>query len=115
MKRSSFDPELFTWQWGLIPWFAKEPKLKYPTNNARSEDLEAKASYKDPWRRGQRCIIPRMHKPDPKLAPDKQDKRSVIPLEVQKFDTWLAGTVEEAQKLLKLGPVELFDARPIPA
>ena len=33
MRRSSFDPELFTWQWGLIPWFAKEPKLKYPTNN----------------------------------------------------------------------------------
>ncbi len=27
-------------QWGLIPWFAKEPKLKYPTNNARSEDNE---------------------------------------------------------------------------
>ncbi len=25
-------------QWGLIPWFAKEPKLKYPTNNARSVD-----------------------------------------------------------------------------
>ena len=45
-------------QRGLIPSFAKEPKLKFPTNNARSEELEAKASYKDPRTRGQRCIIP---------------------------------------------------------
>nr|WP_310936165.1 SOS response-associated peptidase family protein [Variovorax sp. UMC13] len=53
-----YERVLVVGQWGLIPWFAKEPKLKYPTNNARSEELEAKASYKDPWKRGQRCIIP---------------------------------------------------------
>lgn len=53
-----YERELVVGQWGLIPWFAKEPKLKFPTNNARSEELEAKASYKDPWRWGQRCIIP---------------------------------------------------------
>ena len=130
-------------QWSLIPWFAKERKLKYPTSNARSEELMAKASYKQPWSRGQRCIIPavafyepnwetgkhvpwmfrrsdglpwglaglwnmwvdpqtgelvesytmltqnadthplmrRMHRPDPKRPPDKQDKRSVVPVE----------------------------------
>ena len=45
-------------QWALIPWFAKERALKYSTNNARSEELLSKASYKDPWKRGQRCIIP---------------------------------------------------------
>jgi putative SOS response-associated peptidase YedK len=45
-------------QWGLIPWFAKERKLKFPTSNARSEELCQKASYKHPWARGQRCIIP---------------------------------------------------------
>lgn len=44
--------------WRLIPWLAKEPRLKFPTNIARSEELEAKASYEDPWKRGQRCIIP---------------------------------------------------------
>lgn len=174
---TGYERELVTGQWGLIPWFAKEPKLKYPTNNARSEELEAKASYKEPWKRGQRCIIPvvafdepnwetgknewwqfrrtdgapwglagmwntwtdkatgeihesyamltlnadahplmsRMHKPDPTLPPDKQDKRSVIPLEVHEFDTWLAGTVEDAQKLLKLAPVEVFNAGPAPS
>ena len=50
--------ELVVGQWALIPWFAKEPKLKYPTCNARSEELSQKASYKHPWARGQRCIIP---------------------------------------------------------
>jgi putative SOS response-associated peptidase YedK len=55
---TGYERELVVGQWGLIPWFAKEPKLKFPTNNARSEELEQKASYKDPWKRGQRCIIP---------------------------------------------------------
>ena len=50
--------ELAVGQWALIPWFAKERTLKYPTCNARSEELAAKASYKHPWARGQRCIIP---------------------------------------------------------
>jgi putative SOS response-associated peptidase YedK len=50
--------ELVVGQWGLVPWFAKERKLKYPTSNARSEELSAKASYKQPWARGQRCVIP---------------------------------------------------------
>ena len=55
---AGYERELVVGQWGLIPWFAKEPKLNYPTNNARSEELAEKASYKDPWKRGQRCIIP---------------------------------------------------------
>ncbi|PLC06424.1 DUF159 family protein [Variovorax sp. RO1] len=174
---TDYERELVTGQWGLIPWFAKEPKLKFPTNNARSEELEQKASYKDPWKRGQRCIIPavsfdepnwetgknvwwqfrradgapwglaglwntwtdkasgeihesytmltinadghplmgRMHKPDPKLPADQQDKRSVIPLEAHDFDRWLTCTVEEARALLKVPPVELFDAAPLAA
>src|SRR5437868_8959 len=50
----------------------------------------------------------RMHKPDPKLSPDQQDKRSVIPIERGDVDQWLAGTMEEAQQLLKPAPVEVF-------
>ncbi len=154
-------------QWGLIPWFAKEPKLPYSTNNARSEELASKASYKTPWVRGQRCIIPawsfdepcwetgrnvwwrfkradgkpwglaglwntwvdkssgevhesytmltvnadvhplmsRMHKPDPKLPPDQQDKRSVIAIDDEDVDQWLAGTVQESMSLLHAPPV----------
>ena len=62
IRRAVDDPgysrELIAGQWGLIPWFAKESKLKYSTNNARSEELAQKATYKQPWARGQRCIIP---------------------------------------------------------
>ncbi len=157
-----------------MPWFAKTAKLPYATVNARSEELTEKASYKHPWARGQRCIVPaasfdepnwesgknvwwqfrradgapwgvaglwnvwtdkttgevvesytvltlnadahplmnRMHKPDPKLGPERQDKRSLVLLEPQDFDQWLAGTVEEARSLIKLTPVETFDAGP---
>lgn len=164
--------ELVVGQWALVPWFAKTPKLTYPTCNARSEELSAKASYKLPWARGQRCIIPaesfdepcwetgknvwwrfkradgtpwglaglwnvwvdpatgeeiesytmltinadahplmgRMHKPDPKLGPDQQDKRSVIPIEAGDVDQWLAGTMAQAQELLRLAPAEIFEA-----
>jgi putative SOS response-associated peptidase YedK len=50
--------ELVVGQWALVPWFAKTARLPYPTSNARSEELSAKASYRQPWARGQRCIIP---------------------------------------------------------
>ncbi len=60
-----YERELVVGQWGLIPWFAKEPKLKYPTNNARSEEMAEKASYKHPWARGQRCIIPALDFDEP--------------------------------------------------
>lgn len=177
--RASREPEvgleLVVGQWGLIPWFAKTPKLPYQTNNARSEELANKASYKHPWARGQRCIIPavtfdepnwetgkniwyrfgradgqlwglagiwatwtdkatgemlesysmltinadahplmsRMHKPDPKLPADQQDKRSVIPVADGDMQAWLQGSVEDAQRLLALSPMDVFDARPM--
>jgi len=170
---SGYSRELVVGRWGLIPWFAKTSDITYSTNNARSEELAGKATYKQPWARGQRCIIPadsfdepnwetgknvwyrfhradgrpwglaglwntwtdkatgevhesytmltinaddhplmrRMHKPDPKLPPDQQDKRSVIPIAPDDVDQWLAGTGAEAAQLLRLAPVEVFDAR----
>lgn len=51
-----------------------------------------------------------MHKPDPKLPPDQQDKRSVIALADGYVDTWLAGTLHQAQALLKPPPVEWIEA-----
>ena len=50
--------QLVVGQWGLIPWFAKAAKLTYSTNNARFEEIETKASYKQSWLQGKRCIIP---------------------------------------------------------
>ena len=164
--------ELVVGQWALVPYFAKTAKLSYQTHNARSEELAQKASYRAPWQRGQRCVIPawlfdepcwetgrnvwwsfrradgrpwglaglwntwvepttgevvesytmltlnadahplmrRMHKPDPALGPDQQDKRSVIPIELEDVDTWLLGSQEDARRLLQLAPAETFEA-----
>ena len=174
--RQTAEPsrELVIGQWGLIPWFAKEARLPYSTNNARSEELASKASYKQPWARGQRCIIPawtfdepnwesgrnvwwrfgrrdsqpwglaglwatwvdkatgelhesytmltvnadacplmsRMHKPDPKLAPDRQDKRAVVPIEPEDSDLWLLGTPRDAATLIRYAPAGCYVAGP---
>jgi len=170
------ERELVVGQWSLIPWFAKTAKLTYATNNARFEEITAKASYKQPWQRAQRCIIPalsfdepcwetgrnvwwtfrradgepwglaglwntwtdketgeviesytmltqnadahplmrRMHKPDPKLPPDRQDKRSVVAIEPTDVDQWLRGSHDEAAKLVRLTPAEMMAAAPVP-
>lgn len=61
----SNDRELVTGQWGLIPWFAKTAHLTYATNNARFEEITNKASYKQSWARGCRCIIPALSFDEP--------------------------------------------------
>lgn len=48
---------LETAYWSLVPPWAKELKLKYPTFNARSEGLSEKATFKGPLKK-QRCVIP---------------------------------------------------------
>lgn len=169
--------ELVVGRWGLIPHFAKTPDVRYSTNNARSEELAQKPTYRTPWTRGQRCIIPavsfdepnwesgknvwwrfrradgepwglaglwnawidratgdihesytmltinaddhplmrRMHKPDPALPPDQQDKRSVVPIERVDIEQWLAGTVEEAAELMRVSQPDVFEAGPLTA
>jgi len=57
-------------------------------------------------------LMSRMHKPDPKLPSDQQDKRSVIPIEMQDIDQWLAGTVREAGQVLVSAPFDIFNAAP---
>ncbi|MBS0599324.1 MAG: hypothetical protein JSR92_18840 [Proteobacteria bacterium] len=58
-------------------------------------------------------LMRRMHKLDPRLPPDLQDKRSVIPLAPQVWDAWLAGTPQTAQGLFKV-PEESSFAVEIP-
>jgi putative SOS response-associated peptidase YedK len=161
-------------QWGLIPWFAKTSRLTYSTNNARAEEVASKASFKQSWQQGKRCIIPawsfdepcwetgrnvwwrfgridgtpwglaglwnawtdkttgevlesytmltinadqhplmsRMHKPDRNLAPDQQDKRSVIAIELADVDTWLCGAMGEVEALLRAPAMNVIDGRP---
>ncbi len=58
-------------------------------------------------------LMKRMHKPDAKLAADKQDKRSVVPIELEDVDQWLHGTQDDARQLVRLAPVEVFEAGPL--
>ncbi|MFZ5618500.1 MAG: SOS response-associated peptidase [Pseudomonadota bacterium] len=47
-------------RWDLIPAWWKKPlkEKKFSTFNARVETLRETASYRTPWRKGQRCIAP---------------------------------------------------------
>ncbi len=44
-------------RWGLVPWWAHGVPLRASTINATAERLESAPSYRDPWRRGQRCLL----------------------------------------------------------
>lgn len=57
-------------------------------------------------------LMSRMHKPDRTLPADRQDKRSVIPIELQDVDQWLSSANAEAEKLMKLPLAEEFSAGP---
>lgn len=163
-------------QWGMIP---EHSSLRTPllsngrpmsTNNCRTERMAAAPTFRNAWKRGQRCLIPAesydepywgtgkniwwrfaradgtpwalaglwsewtdkttgevvpnytmltqncdhhpllrlMHKPDPKLGPDQQDKRSVVPIEPEHWDQWLNGSQEQALELIRVPALELF-------
>ena len=49
--------ELARLQWWLLPFWSKEPRIKYSTFNARVETVAKAASFRDPLKR-RRCIIP---------------------------------------------------------
>jgi putative SOS response-associated peptidase YedK len=172
-------------QWGLTPDGSAtlrplNSKTGRPisTNNARFDTERGQPeawSFRGPWARGQRCIIPAddydepywgtgkniwwrfarrdgapwaiaglwnewtdpatgevmpsytmltincnahpllglMHKPDRDesgnvLPPERQDKRSVVLLERDQWETWLHGTPAEAARLMRLPEADLF-------
>lgn len=53
-------------------------------------------------------LLAKMHKPDPTLPPDRQDKRTVVPLEASDWDAWLNGSEAQAQSLIRLPAESLF-------
>ncbi|MBP6008146.1 MAG: SOS response-associated peptidase family protein [Rhodoferax sp.] len=53
-------------------------------------------------------VLSLMHKPDPKLPADKQDKRAVVPLEQNDWDAWLHGTKAQAEQLIQLPDAALL-------
>jgi hypothetical protein len=60
-------------------------------------------------------LMRRMHKRDPKLAPERQDKRSVALIELEDVDRWLHAPWAEAARPVNPPAVQLIDAGPAPA
>lgn len=54
-------------------------------------------------------LLSRLHKPDPRLPADAQDKRAVVHIPRERWDTWLRGTTDAALRLLVPAPMEDFD------
>jgi putative SOS response-associated peptidase YedK len=44
-------------RWGLVPSWAKDPKISYSTINARAEEAASKPAYREALKR-RRCLIP---------------------------------------------------------
>lgn len=57
-------------------------------------------------------IMSRMHKPDPNVGPNQQDKRSVVAIEQSDLEQWLQGGTVEAAELLAAPGVEMISAEP---
>lgn len=59
-------------------------------------------------------LLSRLHKPDPTLPADAQDKRSLVHINREHWTQWLEGTEDEARALIQPPPEAMFalaDAR----
>jgi putative SOS response-associated peptidase YedK len=61
--------------WGLIPHWAKGLPPKYSTINATMEKLAEAPTWRDAWKRGQRCILPALGFYEWQLLPDGKNKQ----------------------------------------
>lgn len=51
------ERELVLMKWGLVPFWAKEPKVSYATINARAETVAEKPAFREAYKR-RRCLVP---------------------------------------------------------
>jgi putative SOS response-associated peptidase YedK len=65
--------EAFNGRFGLLPHWTADPKSVRNTFNARSETVMTKPSFRDAWKRSQRCIIPA----DAIFEPDWRSGRAI--------------------------------------
>lgn len=54
-------------------------------------------------------LLSRLHKPDPRLPADQQDKRSLVHIDTQDWEQWLHGTTADAMSLIKPQAASQFD------
>lgn len=73
--------QLLKAEFGLLPAWSKERKLKFATMNARSETVGSRPTFCGAWSRGQKCIIPA----DAIVEPDWRSGRH-IPAHIARAD-----------------------------
>lgn len=56
-SRSGQERRMETMQWGLVPWFAKDPSIGSRMINARAESAADKPAYRQAMQR-RRCLVP---------------------------------------------------------
>ncbi len=44
-------------RWGLVPFWADDPKIGYRTINARAETVAGKPAFRNAWKRRRRCLV----------------------------------------------------------
>lgn len=54
--RADGDREMVLFHWGLVPSWAKDPKIGYKMNNARAETIADKPAFRSAFRQ-RRCVI----------------------------------------------------------
>jgi putative SOS response-associated peptidase YedK len=57
IRQHDSSRELVLLHWGLIPFWAKDEKLKYSTINAKAETIAQKPAFRDAFKK-RRCLIP---------------------------------------------------------
>lgn len=57
LNRDSAERELALLRWGLVPFFAKDPKIGYSTINARAETVTGSPAFREAMKR-RRCLVP---------------------------------------------------------
>lgn len=58
-------------------------------------------------------IFRELHKPDPKLPPDRQDKRMVVILNEDSYEAWLDAPVEQSWDFMRQFPAEELQAQAV--
>lgn len=57
LNHRTLERELVQMRWGLVPYWAKDPRMGYSTIQAKSETLATSPTYRESFER-RRCLIP---------------------------------------------------------
>ena len=69
------ERELLMSRWPLIPFWSKERFPHFNTANAKGETVSEKPAFREPWRRGRRCLVPANGYYEWQMVPGQKNKQ----------------------------------------